>query len=124
LTHAIAGELNLMLINPQKILKDRPGLDIIYKARNGDDLLEATRHCKPDVILFYERFDPFIDVLALVEQLKHSAPQARLIMLGELAGGLRVRDLFAHGVRTNGAEKKIDFYWWLAPKCTTFLHCW
>lgn len=94
----IADEMDLTLIGAQTILKDQPEFDVVSRVRNGNDLLEAVQHCQPDVILFNEHLDPFIDVLALVDQLKHSAPQARLIVLGSLADGLLVRDLLACGV--------------------------
>ncbi|MEO8609104.1 MAG: response regulator transcription factor, partial [Chloroflexota bacterium] len=94
----IADEADLVLIGAQTILKDHPEFEVIHSARSGDDLLDAARRCLPEVILFNERLDPLIDVLALVERLKHSAPDAHLIVLGSQADGLLVRDLFACGV--------------------------
>lgn len=94
----LADEADLVLIGAQTILNNRPEFEVVHSARSGDELLEAARRCQPDVILFNERLDPLIDVLALVERLKHTAPQARLIVLGGQVDGLLVRDLFACGV--------------------------
>ena len=94
----LADEADLVLIGAQTILKDRPEFEVIHSARSGDDLLDAARHCLPDIILFNERLDPLIDVLALVERLKNASPQSRLIALGSQVDGLLVRDLFACGV--------------------------
>ena len=94
----LADEADLVLLGAQTILKDRPEFEVVYSARSADDLLEAARRCLPEVILFNERLDPWIDVLALVERLKHAAPRARLIVLGGQVDGLLVRDLFACGV--------------------------
>ena len=78
----LADEADLVLIGAQTILKDRLDFEVIHSARGGDDLLNAARRCLPEVILFNERLDPLIDLLALVERLKHAAPDARLLMLG------------------------------------------
>jgi DNA-binding NarL/FixJ family response regulator len=94
----LADEADLVLIGAQTILKDRPAFEVIHSARSGDDLLDAARRCLPEVIMFNERLDPLIDVLALVERLKHAAPDAHLIVLGSQVDGLLVRDLFACGV--------------------------
>jgi DNA-binding NarL/FixJ family response regulator len=94
----LADEADLVLIGAQAILKDRPDWDVIQTARSGGELLEAARRLQPDIILFNEHLDPLIDVLALVERLKQTAPHSRQIVLGNKVDGLLVRDLFVCGV--------------------------
>ena len=94
----LADEADLVLKGIQSILKDHPKFDIIHSTRSAADLLDAAQHFQPEVILFNERLDPLIDVLALVERLKQVAPDARFIVIGGQVDGLLVRDLFACGV--------------------------
>ncbi|MBZ0276662.1 MAG: hypothetical protein K8I60_10975 [Anaerolineae bacterium] len=93
----LGDEADVVLIGVQTILN---GIDwdTIYTARSGSELIEIAREAQPDVIVFNERLDPLIDVLALVERLKNAAPQSRLVVLGGQVDGLLVRDLFACGV--------------------------
>ncbi|MBZ0277437.1 MAG: response regulator transcription factor [Anaerolineae bacterium] len=94
----LGDEADVVLIGVQTILNWCANWDTIYTARSGSELIEIAREAQPDVIVFNERLDPLIDVLALVERLKHAAPQSRLVMLGGQVDGLLVRDLFACGV--------------------------
>jgi DNA-binding NarL/FixJ family response regulator len=94
----LADESDLILIGVQTVLKDRPDWKVVETVRNADELFKAARHLEPEVILFNERLDPLIDVLALVERLKNASPHSRLIALGGQVDGLLVRDLFACGV--------------------------
>lgn len=94
----LADEADLVLIGAQAILKDRPDWELIQTARSGGELLETARRWQPDIILFNEHLDPLIDVLALVERLKQTAPHSRQIVLGNKVDGLLVRDLFVCGV--------------------------
>ncbi|MCA0453832.1 MAG: response regulator transcription factor [Chloroflexi bacterium] len=94
----LADEADLVLKGIQSILQDYPKFDIIHSTRSAEDLLDAAQHFQPEIILFNERLDPLIDVLALVERLKQAAPNARFIVIGGQVDGLLVRDLFACGV--------------------------
>ncbi|MBZ0275483.1 MAG: response regulator transcription factor [Anaerolineae bacterium] len=94
----LGDEADVVLIGVQTILNGSTDWDMIYTARSGGELIEIAREAQPDVIVFNERLDPLIDVLALVERLKHAAPQSRLVVLGGQVDGLLVRDLFACGV--------------------------
>lgn len=93
----LGDEADVVLIGIETILRRSASCDIIT-VRGGDTLLETARRLLPEVILFNERLDPLIDVLALVERLKHASPQSRLLVLGSQVDGLLVRDLFACGV--------------------------
>ncbi|MBZ0278221.1 MAG: response regulator transcription factor [Anaerolineae bacterium] len=94
----LGDEADVVLIGVQTILDWSDNWDTIYTARSGGELIEIAREAQPDVIVFNERLDPLIDVLALVERLKNAAPQSRLVVLGGQVDGLLVRDLFACGV--------------------------
>ncbi len=94
----LGDEADVVLIGVQTILNNADNWDAIYTARSGGELLEVAREAQPQVIVFNERLDPLIDVLALVERLKNAAPQSRLVVLGGQVDGLLVRDLFACGV--------------------------
>lgn len=94
----LGDEADLVLIGIQTILQNRTEWEGVHTARSGDELLAAARRWTPAVILFNERLDPLIDVLALVERLKQVSPQSRLIVTGGQVDGLLVRDLFACGV--------------------------
>jgi len=94
----LADEADLMLLGVQTILQDHLEFQVVHTTRSAEGLLEAVRHCQPEIVLFNERLDQLIDVLALVERLKHASPRSRMMVLGSLADGLLVRDLFACGV--------------------------
>jgi len=94
----LADEADLVLKGIQSILQDYPKFHIIHSTRSAADLLDTAQHFQPEIILFNERLDPLIDVLALVERLKQAAPNAHFIVIGGQVDGLLVRDLFACGV--------------------------
>jgi len=94
----IADEADLMLVGIQTILKDNPACEVVATARSASELLETCKQMRPEVILLNEQLDALVDVLALVERLKQVTPHARLMILGGLAEGLLIRDLFACGV--------------------------
>lgn len=94
----IADEADLMLVGIQTILKNNPACEVVATARSASELLETCKQMRPQVILLNEQLDALVDVLALVERLKQVAPHARLMILGGLAEGLLIRDLFACGV--------------------------
>ncbi|MCB9451434.1 MAG: response regulator transcription factor [Anaerolineaceae bacterium] len=91
----IADEADLMLLGIETILQNYPGADVIGTARSGGELLAKSKGQHPDIIILNERLDALIDVLALTERLKQVSPQSRLIVVGSLAEGLLIRDLFA-----------------------------
>ena len=94
----IADEADLMLVGIQTILKDNPACEVVATARSASELLETCKQMRPEVILLNEQLDALVDVLALVERLKQVTPHARLMILGGVAEGLLIRDLFACGV--------------------------
>ncbi len=94
----IADEADLMLVGILTILKDNPACEVVATVRSASELLETCKQIRPEVILLNEQLDSLVDVLALVERLKHITPQSRLMILGGLSEGLLIRDLFACGV--------------------------
>ena len=53
----------------------------------------------PEIVLLGDRFDPLIDTLMLVEQIRRVAPSTSIIIMGALSDGPFIRDLLAVGVR-------------------------
>jgi len=94
----LADECDLILIGTQTILKTHPEWEVIEPVRNAKQLLDVAHSHQPKVVLFNQHLDSMVDVLALVERLKHIAPHSRQIVLGNKIDGLLVRDLFACGV--------------------------
>ncbi len=94
----IADEADLTLIGIQTILSRHSDWAVAATARSADDLLTQISQHQPDIIVLGERLDPDMDVLMLVERARRTAPRAGLVVLGGLAEGLLIRDLFASGV--------------------------
>lgn len=94
----LADPSDLVLLGIQSTLKHHPIVDLVSSLRGAETLLDDARQIQPDLLMFNERLDPLIDILALVERLKHASSRSRLIVLGNHVDGLLVRDLFACGV--------------------------
>ena len=73
----IADEADLMLVGIQTILKDNPACEVVATVRSASELLETCKQMRPEVIILNEQLDTLVDVLALVERLKHVTPQSR-----------------------------------------------
>lgn len=93
----LADPSDLVLRGLQSVLKDHETVEIVHTTRSTDDLLETLEHPTPDVLIFNERLDPLLDGLALIEQIKQRL-SLKMIVLGTVADGMLVRDLFAVGV--------------------------
>ncbi len=92
----LADPCDVMLLGLQSVLKQNGTLDIVHTTRSTDDLLDTIEQLQADVLVFNERLDPLIDVLELIEQIRQRS-SLRIIVLGTVADGLLVRDLFAAG---------------------------
>jgi DNA-binding NarL/FixJ family response regulator len=117
----LGDESDVVLIGVQTILKDCVTWKVVDTTRNGEELLDAVQRLQPEIILFNERLDPLIDVLALVERLKNASPKSGLVVFGSQADGLLVRDLFACGV-LGYLFSGDDLRNCLIPALTTILH--
>jgi DNA-binding NarL/FixJ family response regulator len=62
-----------------------------------DDLLQVIENAQPDVVVLSEWIHN-IDILTVVETIKRTRPLVKIIIMGGLADGLLIRDLFASGV--------------------------
>lgn len=94
----LADPSDLVLLGIQSALRNHLVFDLVSSLRSTEDLLATVREIQPDIVLVNERLDPLIDILALVERLKHVSLRSRLIVLGTHMDGLLIRDLFACGV--------------------------
>lgn len=117
----LGDESDVVLIGVQTILKECATWKVVDTTRNGDELLDVVQRLQPEIILFNERLDPLIDVLALVERLKNASPKSSLVVFGSQADGLLVRDLFACGV-LGYLFSGDDLRNCLIPALTTILH--
>lgn len=101
----IADDADLTILGAQSVIQGDHRYCTVGTARSMEDLLVIVEQEQPDIVLLNEWFHG-IDILSAVEQLKAAIPRARLVVMGALAEGLLIRDLFACGV--NGYLYKSD----------------
>jgi len=89
----IADDSDLLILGAQSVLSVDHRLSVVGTARGMDELLRLVEHSQPDVILLNEWLHS-VDILSAVEQLRSVRPSVRLIVMGGLADGLLIRDLF------------------------------
>ncbi|MCC6615946.1 MAG: response regulator transcription factor [Anaerolineae bacterium] len=94
----LADSNSLSVIGAETVLLRR-AQTTLSRAENGSDLIATAKAVQPNIILLGDHFDPLIDTLALVEQLRHAAPSAHIMVMGTLSDGLLIRDLFAAGAK-------------------------
>ena len=94
----LADEADLMLAGVHSVIAQHGSYQVVGTYPSLELLLDGLRTTAPDVILLSDRLEPDLDVLALVERVRHAAPQARLVILSFRAAGLVVRALFHAGV--------------------------
>jgi DNA-binding NarL/FixJ family response regulator len=78
---------------------------VVGQARSLPALRAAVEDGQPDVVILSEWIYG-IDVLSAVEQISQLRPTVKVIVMGGLADGLLIRDLFTYGV--NGYLYKSD----------------
>lgn len=101
----VADDADLMILGAETVLNTEHRFTVVGKARCIDDLLIMIEHSQPDVIILSEWIHS-IDILSAVECIRAKRPLVKLIVMGGLADGLLIRDLFASGV--NGYLYKSD----------------
>jgi DNA-binding NarL/FixJ family response regulator len=101
----IADDADLIIRGAQSVLNTDHRYEVVGKARCMSDLLIAIDEGQPDVIVLSEWIH-HIDILSAVEQIRAQRPMVKLLVMGGLADGLLIRDLFASGV--NGYLYKSD----------------
>jgi two-component system capsular synthesis response regulator RcsB len=93
----VADDADLTLLGARMVLEEDRRYQVVGTARALGDLVEQAAQ-QPDLILFNEWFYN-VDILTAVERIQRAAPGARLIVMGVLADGLLIRDLFHAGVK-------------------------
>lgn len=96
-TRILIGDGNSLSVFGAKTLLEKRADTEVIQAENSTVLLASAKTLQPDIVILGDQFDPLIDTLALVEQILHTSPSARIIVIGTAIDGLLVRDLFAAG---------------------------
>lgn len=99
ITQILIGDgSSLAAFGAETLLRQRPDTQVSIAAC-ASDLLQMARDQEPDIVLVGDQLDPALDTLELVEQLLHTAPSTRLILIGAMSDGLMIQDVLALGVR-------------------------
>lgn len=93
----IADDADLVIVGAQSVLNADHRFNVVGTARCIDDLLRAVEYSTPDVVVLNEWIHN-LDILSVVETLKQVRPTMKIVVMGGLADGLLIRDLFASGV--------------------------
>lgn len=93
----IADDADLVILGAQSVLSAVHRFSVVGTARCMDDLLQVIENAQPDVVVLSEWIHN-IDILTVVETIKRTRPLVKIIIMGGLADGLLIRDLFASGV--------------------------
>jgi DNA-binding NarL/FixJ family response regulator len=93
----IADDADLLILGAQSVLNTEHHFNVVGVARCMDDLLNAVAEGCPDVVVLNEWIHN-VDILSVVEQLNDARPPMKIIVMGGLADGLLIRDLFTVGV--------------------------
>lgn len=94
----IAHQTDLVLIGAQAVLAKSPRYQVVAAVSSLALFVAAVREQSPDVMVVQAELEPDTDVLRLVQVVRESAPNSRLILLGNLKDGLLLRDLFVSGM--------------------------
>ena len=101
----IADDSDLTILGAKATIESDYRYTVVGTARAIEELLTMAAKDVPDVILLNEWFHG-MDILSAVEELQTIAPRTKLVVMGALAEGMLIRDLFACGV--NGYLYKSD----------------
>jgi DNA-binding NarL/FixJ family response regulator len=92
----IADDADLLLLGAETVLGQDHRCRVVGLARCLDDLLPLVQEQAPDVVLLGEWLYS-IDTLSAVQRLLVLRPDLRIIVMGSLADGLLIHELFAQG---------------------------
>lgn len=95
----IADDSDLLLLGVRHVVEPMPEVTLLDEARSGAALMDACERWQPQVILFSERLDVSWDVLSINQRLQTLLPYSLRLVMGSLADGYLIRDLFNCGVR-------------------------
>lgn len=97
LTHIlIADASSLTVVGAKTVLSQRADT-LITTASTADELLQACRTDRPDLILLGETLDPDHETLTLLERVRDASPVTRVLLIGLHPHGLFIRDAIALG---------------------------
>jgi len=94
----IADDADLVISGATQTLQDYYRFRVCGTARSIDQLQTAIRIKNPDVVVISQWLYN-TDILSIVEQIKTLSPGIHIIVMGGLADGLLIRNLFAYGVK-------------------------
>lgn len=93
----LADDADLVIEGAQSVLSADHRFHVVGTARCMDDLLKTIEAGYPDVVVLSEWIHN-LDILSAVEAIHTVRPGLKVIVMGGLADGLLIRDLFACGV--------------------------
>lgn len=93
----VADDADLVIEGVKSVLNTDHRFMLVGTARCMDDLLETIATVPPDVIILSEWLYN-LDILSAVEAVQRVCSGAKIIVMGGLADGLLIRDLFRVGV--------------------------
>ncbi len=93
----IADDADLVIEGAQSVLNTDHRFNVVGTARCMDDLLKTIEACYPDVVVLSEWIHN-LDILSAVEAIHRVRSNQKIIVMGGLADGLLIRDLFGAGV--------------------------
>jgi len=94
----IADDADLMISGATQVLQNHYRFRVCGTARSMIQLKMELSHHRPDVILISEWLHN-IDILSAVDQIQRLSAKVKIIVMGGLADGLLIRDLFAYDVK-------------------------
>lgn len=92
----LADDADMMILGMRTVLESDHRYTVVGKARSIVELLCVAKSEPADLIIFNEWLYN-TDVLSTVEKLYETVPLTKLLVMGALADGLLVRDLFHAG---------------------------
>jgi len=94
----IADDADLVISGATQVLQDHYRFRVCGTARSIDQLQMEVNIQQPDVVIISEWLHN-TDILSAVEQIQVLSSRIHIIVMGGLADGLLIRDLFAYGVK-------------------------
>ncbi len=96
-TVVIGDDVDLTILGAQIVINSDSRYRVVGSARSIDELLATVASQQPDVVLLNEWFHG-MDILTAIERLRACASGTKLVVMGALAEGMLIRDLFITGV--------------------------
>ena len=97
LSVAIADDNQKILDLLEKVIGTDQELDLVGKAKNGEEMCRIIKEKNPDVVLL-DLIMPKMDGLSFLEHLKNLAPSVSVIMITASQNKESLRTALAHGV--------------------------